>query len=277
MTATAAARWRAFFCVVCGHVEWVAEGCELPADWRCPLCGEGRAVLLAADDPRFARHAITAQAVARGVWSWQKQPPFRADWAHQAFVLQHQDGLVLCDAPPAWPTPANVAAVQALGTPALLVVGHADFLGAAMPWAEALAVPVWAGEGELPLPGNRLAPKQRVAGTSTWRPGLSVVRVPGHTPGSLAVRWYDAPDGAVTFTGDAVGVFEHEGGRMQVACMQEPPVGPALRDLLARPTELLLTNMGVLRQPGPVLQELLQLGDRACCRPYRGETGGAWR
>jgi glyoxylase-like metal-dependent hydrolase (beta-lactamase superfamily II) len=213
--------YRRYFCVVCGHVEWVPLDQELPPDYCCTVCGEPRSVMLALDDPRLARHSVVLDEAAAGILVAKKKPPFRADWTHYAYVLQHPDGVILYDAPPIV-TEEAVDAILALGKPRLVIVSHRDFVGLAGDWARALDVPAWMGAGDEPEAGNRFEPDRRIDRAEKLADDLEVVPAPGHTPGSLAVYWSGAPDGPALFAGDAVMLCGHDDGRCRQAAGYRP-------------------------------------------------------
>ncbi|HYP29298.1 MAG TPA: hypothetical protein VE262_21485 [Blastocatellia bacterium] len=266
--------WRRFYCPVCGHVEWVAPGEQLPAHYTCPLCGVGRKTMLALDDPRLARHEVVFEEIAPGLFRADKRPPFREDFQHYSYILRHPRGLILYDAPPVV-TAEAVDAIRAMGEPRLLVVSHQDFVGFAGDWAEALGIPAWMGEGDSPLPGNRFAPSEWVSEPVLLEDGLEVVPVPGHSAGSLAVYWEDSPSGPALLSGDAITVWQHDDGRTQLAFFQNPPAGEAIRELASRPVSVLASCGGHLKNAAEPLGRLLEMPGN-CARPWRGETGGVW-
>lgn len=266
--------WKRYYCTVCGHVEWVAPGEQLPAHYHCPLCGEGRSVMLALNDPRLARHKVEFIEEAPGVWRAAKRPPFRADFQHFSYILAHPDGAILFDAPPLV-TDEAIAFIRSIGRPRLLVVSHQDFVGFAGDWAEALAIPAWMGEGDKPLAGNRFSPDEHVSEPRKIANGLKVVPVPGHSPGSLAVYWEDAPAGPVLCSGDALTVWEHGNGKIQLTFFQDPPVCDALKQLAFGPVSVLASCGGVLKNAAGPLRRLRDT-EIQCARPYLGEEGGVW-
>lgn len=269
-----ASGWRRFYCPVCGHVEWVAPGEELPVDYACPLCGVGRSTMLPVGDRRLDRHSVAFRELVLGLWEVGKRPRFRRDFTHFSYVLAHPEGLVLFDAPPLV-TDEAVRTIRAMGTPHLLVVSHSDFVGFAGDWGHALGVPVLFGEGETPLSGNRLEPDERVAAPRSIFDDLELHVVPGHSPGSLALYWPTAPAGPVLCCGDAISVWPHPDGRTQVCFFQTAPAGREISALVARPVDTLATCTSALADATPVLAELLET-DENCARPYNDEPGGVW-
>jgi glyoxylase-like metal-dependent hydrolase (beta-lactamase superfamily II) len=266
--------WRRFYCVICGHVEWVAPGEALPTDYECPLCEAPRSAMLALDDPRLARHRVTFAALAPGIWQIAKSPLFRPDFNHYSYLLEHPNGLILYDAPPLV-TDEAIEQILAIGKPRWLVVSHTDFVGLAGDWAEALGIPSLMGAGDLPVKGNRFTPSERIFGSLWLADDLEVRRVPGHSEGSLALYWQNAPAGNVLCAGDALTVWPHHDGRVQLAFLQSPPAGPEIVSLAARAVDLLLTCGGYLRHANAHLQKLIALEEN-CARPWRGESNGVW-
>lgn len=266
--------WRRYFCPICGHVEWLAPGEELPADYACPLCGANRHQMLLVGGARLARHQVEFEEVAPGVWRTEKRPLFQPDCNHFSYVLAHPDGLILFDAPPLV-TPRAIETIRKLGEPRVLVVSHQDFVGFAGDWADALGIPAWMGEGEAPLSGNRFSPDERIGEARRLFDDLEVVPVPGHSPGSLAVYWSGAPTGPVLCCGDALSVWRHKDGKIQLAFFQDPPVGSAIKELTSRPIAVLAACTGTLKDAAGPLQQLLEATE-PCAKPWRGDPGGIW-
>lgn len=266
--------WRRYYCVVCGHVEWVAPGEQLRADYHCPLCGEGRSVMLALDDERVSRHKVELKHAADRVWQADKRPPFRSDFQHYSYILAHPEGVILYDAPPVI-TDEAIRAILAIGRPRLLVVSHTDFVGFAADWAGALAIPAWMGAGDEPLAGNRFEPDERISETRKISDDLEITPVPGHSPGSLALYWSGAPEGAVLCCGDALAVWPHDDGRIQLSYFQDAPAGREIQALTERPVSLLAACGGVITNADSVLKQLRET-ENNCARPWKGETGGVW-
>jgi glyoxylase-like metal-dependent hydrolase (beta-lactamase superfamily II)/rubredoxin len=266
--------WRRYYCPVCGHVEWVPPGEDLPADYHCPLCEAKRKAMVLVGDTLGARHGIAIEPIAAGVCRIRKRPPYRADFEHFAYALEHPEGLVLFDAPHV-PSSGAVAAVRALGQPRALILSHEDFVGFAADWSKLLGVPAWMGAGALPIPGNRFTPDEWIDGPRRLAPDLELLRVPGHSPGELALYWSGAPDGPVLVAGDALTVWTHRDGRVQLAFLQNPPVSAEARALAERPVALLCTCTGTLAGAGEPLRRLLASAE-PCARPYLGDRGGVW-
>lgn len=223
---------------------------------------------------QLARHQVEFEEIAPNVWRTRKRPTFPHDYNHFSYILIHPGGLVLFDAPPLVTSEA-VETVRRFGQSRVLIVSHQDFVGFAGDWAEALNIPAWMGEGEAPLPGNRFLPDERVGELRRLSDDLVVVPVPGHSPGSLAVYWEDAPTGPVLCCGDALSAWQHKDGKIQLAFFQDPPVSAAIRDLTSRPVSLLAACTGTLKHAAGPLQQLHQAAE-PCAKPWRGDRGGIW-
>lgn len=266
--------WTRYYCTICGHIEWVVPGEDLPAHYECPLCEAPRSAMLRLDDPRLMRHAVTFTELASSIYQVGKRPPFRADFTHYSYIVNHPDGLILYDAPPLI-TGEAIETIKKLGEPHLLIVSHQDFIGCAGDWAAALDIPAWMGEGDEPLPGNRFEPAERIAARRRLASDLEVVPVPGHSKGSLALYWTDSPSGDIFCCGDALTVWQHMDGRTQFTFFQDPPLCEALEELCRRDVSLLLSCGGYLKNAQDKLQRLLATENRYA-RPWRGDTGGIW-
>lgn len=264
--------WTQYYCTVCGHVEWVAPGASLDHYYHCPLCGEGRSVMIALDDPRLARHRVEFNLVAPRIWQLTKRPPFRADFQHYSYIIDHPQGVILYDAPP-FIDDGAVETIIKLGVPKLLVVSHTNFVGFATHWAEALDIPAWMGEGDNPLSGNRFAPSERVTTTRKIFGDADVRRVPGHSSGSIALYWAGAPAGPALFSGDAITVWKHEDGRTQLVFFQDAPAGEEVLRVATCPVSLLATCGGALKDAGEALRQLCEITDN-CGKPYMDDPGG---
>jgi len=264
--------WTQYYCTVCGHVEWVAPGAKLDHDYHCPLCGEGRSVMIALDDNRLARHQVEFNLIAPRIWQLGKRPPFRADFQHYSYLIDHPEGVILYDTPPFIDDEAAKAILE-IGRPKLLVVSHTDFVGFATHWAESLGIPSWMGEGDLPLRGNRFKPSERISGTRIVFGDLEITRVPGHSAGSLALYWAGAVSGPLLVSGDAITVWKHEDSRTQLVFFQDAPAGEAVLSVASRPVSLLATCGGALKRAGDALQRLCEMEDN-CGKPYMDNPGG---
>jgi hypothetical protein len=266
--------YRRYVCLVCGHVELVPLDQELHADYVCPLCDAPRKAMAGPDDPRLRKHSLALERLAPGIWRADKSPPFPPEWSHTSYLLEHPRGLVLYDPPPFFSDGA-CAAVRARGEARLLVLSHEDFVGPAADWCAALDVPAWLGVGERPMGAHPFEPDRWMDGPTLLAPDLELLPVPGHTKGSLALYWSGAPGGPALFAGDALTLWEFDEGRVQLVFPQHPPLGEALRELVARPMVLLATCAGWLHAPERHLRALVEQPE-PCGRPWCGDRGGLW-
>jgi hypothetical protein len=264
--------WTQYYCTVCGHIEWVAPGATLDHNYHCPLCGEGRSVMIALDDPRLARHRVEFNLIAPRIWQLTKRPPFRADFQHYSYVIAHPEGVILYDAPP-FIDDGAVKTILELGVPKFLVVSHTDFVGTAAHWSEVLGIHSLMGKGDSPFTGNRFIPSERVSATRKIFSDVEVVRVPGHSAGSLALYWAGTPVGPALFSGDAITVWKHRDDRTQLAFFQNAPAGEEVSQVASRPVSLLATCGGALKDAGVALRRLCEITDN-CGKPYMDDPGG---
>ncbi len=131
--------------------------------------------------PLPGRQRVVFDPLAGGVHRARKEPPFRDDYEHASYILEHPDGLLLFDAPPLC-TDEAIAFVKRLGTPRWLVGSHTDCVGAAARGADARGVPALMGAGDQPLDGNRFVPAERIAAPRALASGLHLVPVPCDSP-----------------------------------------------------------------------------------------------
>ncbi len=267
--------YRKYFCPVCGHVEWIAEGEELAADYRCPLCDAPAKAMALVGGAKFGRHRLELEQIAPSIWRALKKPRFQPDYEHFAYLIQHPQGLYLYDAPPIIGEEA-IDAVRALGSPRALVASHGDFVGFADAWAKALGVLFMMGPDK-PLPGNLAEADTAITEDRDLAEGLRLMRTPGHSAGSVSLYWADAPGGPALFAGDALCLWRHRDGRVQLSVFQAPPPHPIVLELIQnRPVSLLATCMGHDTDPQATLKKLAS-AKQPCARPYLGELGGVWR
>lgn len=264
---------RLVVCRICGHLEW--DGDALTDAHRCPLCGANRKAYFDVDDVRH-RGALQARPLADGwVIELRRNPMFPNGYDHASYALKHPKGVVLYDAPPTPPHEDALRAVREIGTVVALVISHADFVGCAQLWAEALAVDVWMGD-EPPLPGNHVEVRHRVpAAPLVGLLDLDDVKLrptPGHSPGHVAMTWHE-----IIFAGDAITLARDSngaGGTGRICLPQTPPVQDGVRALMALDCSLLCTTQGALPDATPALARLEECA-QPCARPWDDEPGGA--
>lgn len=270
-------RWRRYFCPVCGHVEWLAEGQELPQDYHCPLCGVGRNTMLEIDDPRLVKHSLEFQELTSGFWRISKKPLFPPDYNHYSYILVHKEGVILYDAPSII-TQDGIDKIHQLGKPILLVASHQDFIGFANDWAELLNIPFLVGDKETPLLGNKIYATELIKESRNLFSDLELIYVDGHSPSSLALYW--DKENQILCAGDILTVWDHKNTEnkevnKQLAIFQNPPVKKEVIDLLLRPVSLLATCTGVLENASEKLKELSQIKENYA-KPWQGDKGGVW-
>jgi len=265
--------WRPYYCRVCGHIEWLAPGDALDRDFRCPLCDAPRPSFVAMDGDKYASYRLSVVPITSALLQVDRLPGFPRDWQHYSYLIVHPEGTILFDAPPII-TPDAIDAVRRSGVPRCMVVSHKDFLGPAQLWAEALGIEIWMGADD-PIGRNRVAVARRITAPTEVLPGVEVIPVPGHSPGSVALYWPDAPGGPALCAGDALAVSPDREGRVQLAYFQAPPAGREIAALTTRPVETLAACGGVMRNAARWLRQLANQSNN-CARPWMGERGGLW-
>lgn len=198
-------------CLACGAQY---EGAAPPS--ACAICSDDRQYVppegqrwLGAEEvaARVSSNPVRPLEGEPGVWTVGLEPKVCAI-GQQAFLVQGEGGAVLWDLPGPLAAGAAAAVRGALGGGRVvaIAVSHPHFYTAMADWADALgcstyihaadarwvtrpctAVVAWEGE------------RRELA------PGLAMVRLGGHFPGSCVLHWSGAADGrGVVFAGDTI-------------------------------------------------------------------------
>jgi len=265
---------RAYYCRVCGHVEWIPEGQALPDDYRCSLCGaHGRAMIPIPGETNDTNR-LALESIDEGLWCLRKMPRFVREWEHVSYALQIDDKIVLFDPPPIFNEEA-VGTLSALGCVTTLILSHADFVGTAQLWKERLGLKVLMGMDE-PLPGNRIEVDQRVKSPLAIGTSWAVLLLPGHSPGSIGIHGTTLSGRTALLAGDALSVWHHGDGRVQVSVFEPPgQASEATMAALERSADHLCCCTGWISNIAADLAELKRSAEPSA-RPYAGETGGIW-
>ena len=265
---------RAYFCRVCGHLEWIPDGEKLPDDCQCSLCGASRRAMSPIPGEANDANRLTLEPVDDEVWCLRKSPRFSREWEHVSYAISSNGAVLLFDPPPIFNESA-VRAIQALGRVETLILSHTDFVGSAQLWKERLGLRVFMGSDK-PLPGNMVEVDQRVTDAVTLSDTLELLPLPGHSPGSIGMRLTRANARPVLFAGDALSVWLHKDGRIQVSVFEPPgKFSPATRATILRGVDHLCCCTGWLSESASALQDLLHC-EEPSARPYAGEEGGIW-
>ena len=237
-----------------------------------PLCWRGPRRHARARRCVRASPRVELEKLAPRFWRVRKVPPFRRDFEHFAYVLQHPDGVVLFDAPPV-ATPAAFEALQALGEPRVLVVSHAISSGSPGTGpTRSRSRRGWA-RANRPCRATVSCPMSGSAGPSASPPiPRSSIRSPVTRRDRSRSTGRARPPARSSCSGDAVCVVDG-GAEAIVAIAQVPPAGDAIQELLARPIAWLAACTGVLRDPAEVLGRL-RIAPSPCAQPWRGDDGG---
>jgi glyoxylase-like metal-dependent hydrolase (beta-lactamase superfamily II) len=194
-----------FICVTCGTSYPVAD--HPPR--HCPVCEDERQFVPAAGQSWIAREALAEthrnawQRHEPGLLSLQTVPDFGI--GQRAFLLMTPAGNFLWDCI-ALLDPATEALIRGLGGLAGIAISHPHFYTTVQDWAAAFEAPVHL----------HAADRESLRRPSPWirfwdgdqlelAPGLSLIHLGGHFPGSAALHWAAGADGGgVLLPGDTV-------------------------------------------------------------------------
>ncbi|PRW60200.1 MBL fold metallo-hydrolase [Chlorella sorokiniana] len=184
-----------------------AEAAAPPA--ACPICNDDRQYVApsgqtwATKDELQERHRNTLSEIEHGVLAIGVEPKLAI--GQQAYLIQAPGGNVLWDCLGVC-HPDIVAEVQAAGGISAIVISHPHFYCACADWAEAFDCKVYLHAADrqwVTRPSPRLEfwdGDERQLG-----PGLRLMHLGGHFPGSCVLLWEAARDGkGVMFTGDTL-------------------------------------------------------------------------
>ncbi len=192
-----------WICMTCGveHTQ-TPEVCAICADERqwVPAVGQRWATL---EELAAAGHATRTRELEPGLLGITVEPTVGI--GQQAHLVRTSEGCLLWD-PPGYLDDAAVARIRELGEVAAIATSHPHMFGAQVEWSRALGgVPVLVSEPDAawvarPDPAIR-----------TWRgrlevlPGLTLLQLGGHFPGSAVAVWSDGADGrGVLFASDTI-------------------------------------------------------------------------
>ncbi len=202
-----------WICATCG-VEH-EPGATPPA--RCAICEDERQWVPAggqrwttASELRAAGHRQVVREEEPGLVGVGIEPAFGI--GQRGLLVRHEAGNVLFDCV-ALVDEAGADAVAELGGIAAICFSHPHFFGAAVSWSERFGgTPVYVPEAD------RAWFPRRSAALRTWRdrvvlaPGLELVQVGGHFPGSAVLRWAEGAGGrGALLVGDTLQVVPDQG------------------------------------------------------------------
>jgi glyoxylase-like metal-dependent hydrolase (beta-lactamase superfamily II) len=196
-----------FLCLACGTSYPAADH---PPD-RCPICEDERQFVPSAGQGWASQEALAEGH--RNAWvqhepgllSLQTVPAFAIN--QRAFLLKTPAGNVLWDCI-ALLDPATIALVRGLGGLAAIAISHPHFYTTMQDWAAAFDAPIHlhAADRDWLM---RLSPSVTVWDGAALEvlPGVTLVHVGGHFPGSTVLHWAAGAEGAgVLLSGDTVQV-----------------------------------------------------------------------
>lgn len=197
-----------WLCVTCG-TQYPTEDAP-PA--RCVICEDDRQYV----NPRGQQwttlgklrgaHANSFTELAPGITAIATEP--RVGIGQRAHLLQTPAGNLLWDCV-AYLDDATIAGVQARGGLAAIAISHPHFFTTMVDWSQAFGgVPIYLHADHQPWvmrpdPAIHYFAQESVEPL----PGLRVIRLGGHFPGSAVLHWPAAAEGAgALFTGDTISV-----------------------------------------------------------------------
>jgi glyoxylase-like metal-dependent hydrolase (beta-lactamase superfamily II) len=227
-----------FLCMACGTSYPAAEG---PPD-RCAICEDERQYVPATGQAWISREALAE--THRNAWtqpepgllSLQTVPAFAIN--QRAFLVMTPAGNVLWDCI-ALLDPATEALVRGLGGLAAIAISHPHYYTVMQDWAAAFEAPIHLhapDEDWVMRPSRSL----RVwdGPTLALLPGVTLVHVGGHFPGSTVLHWAAGAEGAgVLLSGDTLQVTP--GGRRVSFMWSYPNLMPLPAAAVRRIAEVL--------------------------------------
>jgi hypothetical protein len=195
-----------YLCVTCG-TQYPVEDAP-PA--HCPICEDDRQYISPQGQQWTTLAALRADRVNAladlipGVTTITTTP--KAGIGQRAYLLQTPAGNVLWDCV-AHLDDATIAAIQQRGGLTAIAISHPHFFTTMVDWSHAFGgVPIHLHADQRPWVMRPDPVIQYFEGKSVEPlPGLRVIRLDGHFPGSTALHWDAADDGAgALFTGDTI-------------------------------------------------------------------------
>lgn len=194
-------------CKTCGTS--YADAPEPPA--ACPICEDERQYVprsgqaWTTPDRLALEHANTWRVVEPNLLSIHTEPEFAID--QRALLVRTPRGNYLWDCL-ALIDDATVELVKALGGLTGIAISHPHYYTRCQDWAEAFGCPVYlhAADRDWMMRPHR-AIRFWEGDTLTLQPGLTLIRLGGHFPGSSVLHWTpEASEEGVLLSGDTVQV-----------------------------------------------------------------------
>ena len=220
-----------YLCLTCG-TQYPTE--SAPPD-GCPICQDDRQYVNPAGQQwttlaqlRGAGHANHFSELAPGVIAIATEP--KVGIGQRAHLLQTPAGNLLWDCL-AYLDDATIAGIQARGGLSAIAISHPHFYTTMVDWSQAFGgVPIYLHAANRPWvmrpdPAIRYFAEESVEPL----PGLRVLRLGGHFPGSAVLHWPAAAEGAgALFTGDTIKVVaDARWVTFQYSYPNSIPLGPS--------------------------------------------------
>ncbi|MCA9662638.1 MAG: MBL fold metallo-hydrolase, partial [Myxococcales bacterium] len=192
-----------FICETCG-TQFAASAA--PPE-RCPICADERQYVGWAGQ-RWTTHGALARAhrlrieEEAGMLAFGMAPAFAID--QRAFLLETDAGNLLWEALPLV-TDEAVAAIEARGGAARIIVSHPHFYASMVAWSEALGgAPILLHEADRAWVQRPHRTIELWSGDALrLSADVTLIRAGGHFPGSTALHWASGPTpGGALFSGD---------------------------------------------------------------------------
>lgn len=189
-------------CATCGveHAHPLPDVCAICADERQYLPVDGIQRWSTLDDLQL-NHSIDVWEIEPGLYGLTTTPSVGI--GHRPVLVQTPEGNLLWD-PPAYIDQNAINQITRLGGIRWIAASHPHMYGVQMEWSKAFNdAPVYVNEKDaewLARSGDAIVPWD---GNIELNPGLKLIRVGGHFPGSSIVLWHGRDDKGIVLSGDA--------------------------------------------------------------------------
>jgi hypothetical protein len=206
VSATTALRGEAlimWICRTCGVEHEAARGlCSICADERQYVPAEGQQWATMAELAASGHHA-RVQSLEPELYGITVEP--KVGIGQRAHLVRTPGGNLLWD-PTAYVDAAAAGQVRALGGAAVIVASHPHMFGVQVEWSRALGgVPVLVADADRGWVARPDPAIRTWSGTLGVLPGITLVQLGGHFPGSAVAHWSGGANGnGVLFTGDTM-------------------------------------------------------------------------
>ncbi|NYE94934.1 glyoxylase-like metal-dependent hydrolase (beta-lactamase superfamily II) [Psychromicrobium silvestre] len=191
-------------CSTCG----VEHSAESLASGVCLICQDDRQYVpeqgqswVTLGQLQEQGQGLIVELAEKGLWKIQGSPKFGI--GQHSLLVQTAEGNLLWD-PPAFIDAASIAQISELGGVAAIASSHPHMFGIQLEWSAAFDhAPVYVAEAD------RAWLRREGAAVRFWSdheqvlPGVNLIQIGGHFPGSAVAHWSTAR-GGVLLTGDSI-------------------------------------------------------------------------